>query len=183
MKILPFSVSAVAKAFNLPITKLDIDYDKLRPVGYKLEADDIDYLKNDVEIMARALDVIFSQGLEKKMTAGSNALFDYKRTISIKNFDRWFPVPDYDDDVRKSYKGGFTYLNPKYKGVGYRRGIVLDVNSLYPSVMRNRPLPYGEGMYFNGEYKKDILYNLYVQMLTCQFELKPGPYSHYTIKK
>ena len=173
LKILPFSVSAVAKAFNLPITKLDIDYDKLRPVGYVLEADDVDYLKNDVEIMARALDVIFSQGLEK-MTAGSNALFDYKRTISIKNFDRWFPVPDYDDDVRKSYKGGFTYLNPKYKGVDIEGGIVLDVNSLYPSVMRNRPLPYGEGMYFNGEYKKDILYNLYVQMLTCQFELKPG---------
>lgn len=173
LKILPFSVDAIAKGFNLPITKLEIDYNKPRPVGYKLTPEEIDYLRNDVDIVARALNIIFGQDL-KKMTAGSNALFDYKRTISIKNFDRWFPVPEYDEDVRKSYKGGFTYLNPKYKGVDIGKGIVLDVNSLYPSVMRNRPLPYGEGIYFEGQYKKDVLYNLYVQMLTCQFEIKPG---------
>lgn len=173
LKILPFSVSAIAKGFNLPISKLEIDYNLPRPVGYNLTTEEIDYLRNDVDIVARALSVIFSQGLEK-MTAGSNALFDYKRTVSIKSFDRWFPVPDYDEDVRKSYKGGFTYLNPKYKGVDIGKGIVLDVNSLYPSVMRNRPLPYGEGLYFEGQYKTDVLYNLYVQMLTCQFEIKPG---------
>lgn len=173
LKILPFSVDAIAKGFNLPITKLEIDYNKPRPVGYKLTPEEIDYLRNDVDIVARALNIIFGQDL-KKMTAGSNALFDYKRTVSIKNFDRWFPVPEYDEDVRKSYKGGFTYLNPKYKGVDIGKGIVLDVNSLYPSVMRNRPLPYGEGIYFEGQYKKDVLYNLYVQMLTCQFEIKPG---------
>lgn len=173
LKILPFSVSAIAKGFNLPISKLDIDYNLPRPVGYQLTPEEIDYLRNDVDIVARALSVIFSQDLEK-MTAGSNALFDYKRTVSIKSFDRWFPVPDYDEDVRKSYKGGFTYLNPKYKGVDIGKGIVLDVNSLYPSVMRNRPLPYGEGIFFEGQYKTDVLYNLYVQMLTCQFEIKPG---------
>lgn len=173
LKILPFSVSAIAKGFNLPISKLDIDYNLPRPVGYNLTPEEIDYLRNDVDIVARALNVIFSQDLEK-MTAGSNALFDYKRTVSIKSFDRWFPVPEYDEDVRKSYKGGFTYLNPKYKGVDIGKGIVLDVNSLYPSVMRNKPLPYGEGIYFKGQYKKDVLYNLYVQMLTCQFEIKPG---------
>jgi len=173
LKILPFSVDAIAKGFNLPITKLEIDYNKPRPVGYKLTPEEIDYLRNDVDIIARALTIIFGQDL-KKMTAGSNALFDYKRTVSIKSFDRWFPVPEYDEDVRKSYKGGFTYLNPKYKGVDIGKGIVLDVNSLYPSVMRNKPLPYGEGIYFEGQYKKDVLYNLYVQMLTCQFEIKPG---------
>ena len=173
LKILPFSVDAIAKGFNLPITKLEIDYNKPRPVGYKLTPEEIDYLKNDAGIVARALTIIFGQDLEK-MTAGSNALFDYKRTVSIKSFDRWFPVPEYDEDVRKSYKGGFTYLNPKYKGVDIGKGIVLDVNSLYPSVMRNRPLPYGEGIYFEGQYKTDVLYNLYVQMLTCQFEIKPG---------
>ena len=172
LKILPFSVDAIAKGFNLPITKLEIDYNKPRPVGYKLTPEETDYLRNDVDIIARALTIIFGQDL-KKMTAGSNALFDYKRTVSIKSFDRWFPVPEYDEDVRKSYKGGFTYLNPKYKGVDIGKGIVLDVNSLYPSVMRNKPLPYGEGIYFEGQYKKDVLYNLYVQMLTCQFEIKP----------
>ena len=38
--------------------------------------------------------------------------------------------------------------------------------------MYYQPLPYGEGIFFEGKYKPDKLYNLYVQMFTCQFELK-----------
>lgn len=171
LKILPFSVSAIAKGFNLPISKLEIDYHETREIGHLLTQDEIDYIRNDVDIVARALDVLFQQGLDK-ITQGSNALFDYKRTVTPKRFEQWFPIPDYDHDVRQSYRGGFTYLNPKYKGVDIKEGIVLDVNSLYPSVMHDRPLPYGEGIYFEGQYKADTLYNLYVQMFTCQFELK-----------
>ena len=171
LKILPFSVEEVAKAFNLPISKLEIDYKKHRPVGYQPDITEIAYLRNDVEIMARALHVLFSQNLTK-MTQGSNALFDYKNTIGEKRFERAFPVPTYDADVRQSYKGGFTYLNPIYKDVDIGEGLVLDINSLYPSVMRFCPLPYGEGIYFEGQYKPDKLYNLYVQMFTCQFEIK-----------
>lgn len=173
LKILPFSVSQIAKGFNLPISKLEIDYKADRPVGYELTTEEIDYLRNDVDIVARALHVLFEQGLDK-MTQGSNALHDYKRVISLKNFERWFPVPDYDHDVRQSYKGGFTYLNPHYKDLDIGEGIVLDVNSLYPWVMHDCPLPYGEGVYFQGKYEPDKLYNLYVQMFTCQFELKEG---------
>lgn len=173
LKILPFSVKAIAKGFNLPISKLEIDYKELREIGHELTKHEQDYIRNDVEIVSRALDVLFTEGLDK-MTQGSNALYDYKRTVTPKRFEQWFPVPDYDSDVRRSYRGGFTYLNPKYKGVDIEEGIVLDVNSLYPSVMHDKPLPYGEGIYFEGQYKKDTLYNLYVQMLTCQFELKPN---------
>lgn len=173
LKILPFSVAAIAKGFNLPISKLEIDYHETREIGHVLTKQEIDYLKNDVDIVARALNTLFEQGLTK-MTQGSNALFDYKRTVGTKNFSKWFPVPDYDYDIRQSYKGGFTYLNPKYKEVDLKDGIVLDVNSLYPSVMYYQPLPYGEGIFFNGKYEKDKIYNLYVQMFTCQFELKDG---------
>lgn len=173
LKILPFSVDAVAKGFNLPIQKLEIDYDEKREIGHILSDQEVDYLRNDVEIIARALDVLFKQGLTK-MTQGSNALADYKKIVSEKRFKKWFPTPDYDADVRQSYKGGFTYLNPKFKEIDVEDGIVLDVNSLYPSVMYFNPLPYGEGMLFKGEYEEDNIYNLYVQMLTCQFELKEG---------
>jgi hypothetical protein len=172
LKILPFSVKEIAEGFNLPISKLEIDYHEKREVGHILTNQEVDYLRNDVTIVASALDVLFQQGLTK-MTQGSNALFDYKRTITVKKFEKWFPIPDYDTDVRRSYRGGFTYLNPKFKGVDIGNGIVLDVNSLYPSVMHDRPLPYGEGIFFSGEYEPDTLYNLYVQMFTCQFELKP----------
>lgn len=173
LKILPFSVSAIAKGFNLPISKLEIDYHETRERGHILTKQEIDYLRNDVDIVARALNTLFEQGLTK-MTQGSNALFDYKRTVGTKNFSKWFPIPEYDYDIRQSYKGGFTYLNPKYKEIDLKDGIVLDVNSLYPSVMYYQPLPYGEGIFFKGKYEKDKIYNLYVQMFTCQFELKDG---------
>lgn len=171
LKILPFSVDAVAKGFNLPISKLEIDYNETREKGHILTKEEVDYIRNDVEIMARALNVLFEQGLNK-MTQGSNALHDYKSIVGKKNFSKWFPTPEYDADIRQSYKGGFTYLNPKFKEIDVESGIVLDVNSLYSSVMYYQPLPYGEGMFFKGKYKKDKIYNLYVQMLTCQFELK-----------
>jgi len=172
LKILPFSVKAIAKGFDLPINKLSIDYKELREVGHILTDHETAYLRNDVDIVARALNVLFEQGLDK-MTQGSNALFDYKRTVTKKKFDKWFPVPDYDKDIRKAYRGGYTYVSPRFKGLDVGEGLVFDNNSLYPSVMYYQPLPYGEGIFFNGEYVEDKLYNLYTQMLTCQFELKP----------
>ena len=171
LKILPFSVEAIAKGFNLPISKLEIDYDEKREIGHILTPQEIDYLRNDVEIMSRALLTLFNQDL-RQMTQGSNALYDYKKIVGKKNFSKWFPIPDYDFDVRQSYKGGFTYCDSRIQGQDIGAGIVLDVNSLYPSVMYYQPLPYGEGIFFEGKYKPDKLYNLYVQMFTCQFELK-----------
>lgn len=171
LKILPFSVEAIAKGFNLPISKLEIDYDEKRKIGHILTPQEIDYLRNDVEIMSRALLTLFNQDL-RQMTQGSNALYDYKKIVGKKNFSKWFPIPDYDFDIRQSYKGGFTYCDPRRQGQDIGEGIVLDVNSLYPSVMYYQPLPYGEGIFFEGKYKPDKLYNLYVQMFTCQFELK-----------
>lgn len=171
LKILPFRVEAIAKGFNLPISKLEIDYDEKREIGHILTPQEIDYLRNDVEIMSRALLTLFNQDL-RQMTQGSNALYDYKKIVGKKNFSKWFPIPDYDFDVRQSYKGGFTYCDPRRQGQDVGEGIVLDVNSLYPAVMYDRPLPYGEGIFFEGKYEPDKLYNLYVQMFTCQFELK-----------
>lgn len=177
LKIIPFSVDEIAHGFGLPISKLKIDYKSDREVGHELTSEEVAYLRNDVDIVARALHVLFSQGLDK-MTQASNAFHDYKSMVGKKNFERWFPVPDYDHDVRQAYKGGFTYLMPNYKEVDIGVGLVLDVNSLYPWVMHDCKLPYGEGVFFQGEYDKNAkdakLYNLYVQMLTCQFELKEG---------
>ncbi len=172
-KIIPFAVRDVAKAFGLPIQKGEIDYKEYRPIGHKLTPKEILYLKNDVEIMARALNVLFSQGLTK-MTQGSNALHDYKQTVTENSFKAWFPIPQYDADVRQCYRGGFTYVKPEYKSRDIKTGLVFDVNSLYPWVMHDCPLPYDEPIFFNGRYEQDNLYPLYVQMFTCQFELKEG---------
>jgi hypothetical protein len=170
LKILPFDLDTVAKGFGLP-RKLDLDYDKFREIGHRITAEELEYLRNDCFVIASALNTMFSQGLDK-MTQGSNALHDYKTRLTPLLFKRYFPVPDYDEDVRRSYKGGFTYLKPEYSEIDFKEGLVLDVNSLYPSVMYYKPLPYGEGQFFTGKYEDDELYPLYVQRFECQFELK-----------
>lgn len=170
-KIINSGVDKIAEDFNLPIRKLKIDYKAKREVNHILTDDEIAYIKNDVEIMARALDIFFKMGLTK-MTIASDAISFYKGLN--KNFKLYFPELDFtvDENIRRSYKGGFTYLNPIYKEVETGKGIVLDVNSLYPSVMKNEKLPIGEPLYFNGKYKDDKLYNLYVQVISCSFKLK-----------
>lgn len=173
LKILPMKVEEIAEAFDLTIKKGKIDYSGYREIGHELTEEEISYLRNDVEIVARALEEMFSLSLEK-MTIGSDAFFDYKKIIGERNFERTFPVPDYDADIRQAYKGGFTYLSDRFAEEDITDGIVLDVNSLYPSVMYNMPLPYGEGIFFEGQYKYDPVFNLYIQMIRCSFDLKPG---------
>lgn len=173
LKILNFSVDKVAKSFKLPISKLEIDYSlhNTLPEGSPLTDKEVAYLRNDVEIMARALDIMFTSGLNK-MTIGSDAL-NYYKSIN-KHFDEFFPVVDLDTDkyLRESYRGGFTYLNPKYKEKETRGGIVLDVNSLYPSVMYNELLPFGVPIFFAGKYEYDPDLPLYIQKITCSFKIK-----------
>ena len=173
MKILNFSVEKIAKDFRLPISKLTLDYNAKREIGHVLTKHEIDYIRNDVEIMARSLEFMFNEKL-LKMTIGSDALTNYKEMN--KNFNRYFPVLEFliDSDIRKSYKGGFTFLNDCYKGKTTGEGLVLDVNSLYPSVMKNEILPFGDPLFFEGKYIDDNLYKLYIQCLSCSFELKPG---------
>ena len=175
LKLIPLSVDAIAKSFKLPIQKLEIDYAAHNnlPEGSPITPEEEEYLKHDVKIVAHAVNYFHEQGLDK-MTIGSCALNEYKTLITKKNFNTYFPVPRYHDDVKQSYKGGFTYLNPDYAGKVVGNGVVLDVNSLYPSVMRYEYLPYGTPIFYEGKYEKDELYPLYVQMIRCSFKLKKG---------
>ena len=173
LKIINRAVEEIPKMFGLNIKKLDLDYNTPREKGYILKDYEKDYITNDVKIVALALDVLFKENLEN-MTIGSNALKDFKSIHSIRKYQRMFPELNYvvDHDMRQAYKGGFTYLNPIYKEKDVGEGVVLDVNSLYPSVMYSMPMPIGEPFFFEGKYQEDRVYPLYIQMLTCAFELK-----------
>lgn len=170
LKIIPFSVAVIAKSFGLKIMKGEIDYTMERPVGWQITPEEYDYIKNDCEIVGQALQQLFDQNLTK-MTQGSNALADFKRTLNRK-FERVFPPPVYDSDIRQAYKGGFTYVNPKFQGMNIGKGVVYDKNSMYPSMMKFKPLPYDVGEHFDGQYQPDEFYPLYIQAFSCIFELK-----------
>lgn len=172
LKIIPFSVDNIAKSFGLPISKLSIDYNKPRERNHILTKEEEDYIKNDVLIVAKALDIMFKENLDK-MTIGSNALKDFKDIITLNRYKHLFTPLDkrLDEEIRKSYKGGFTYLNKNYKEKDTGIGITLDVNSLYPSVML-KMLPFGEPKYYVGKYVEDKVYPLYIQKISCSFEIK-----------
>lgn len=175
LKIIPFKVEEIPKTFGLKnINKLEIDYDEPRERGHILTIQEQEYIKNDVVIVAQALKILFDAKLTS-MTAGANALKFFKDMFTKnKNFDFYFPKLDRTtyEDLRLAYKGGFTYLNPIYKNLTNAKTYVLDVNSLYPSRMRYCPMPYGEPIYYEGEYIQDNIYPLYVQLIFCSFKIK-----------
>lgn len=184
LKKLPFPVKRIAKAFDLPILKGDIDYHKPRPIGYFPDKEERAYIKNDVEIIARALEIQFNEGLIK-MTTGSDSLNGYKLDIGSKFFKNHFPVLslELDAEIREAYKGGFTWLNSRFANKDIDKGIVFDVNSLYPSQMRYRLLPYGQPSHFVGKYEVNEKYPLFIQKMTCRFELNEGYIPTIQIKK
>lgn len=171
LKKIPFPVKVVAKAFNLSIKKGELDYKKFRPIGHQLTDDELDYLRNDVQIMAEALHIQFEQGLTA-MTVGSDALNGYKKIE--KHFNHLFPVlpMNIDDEIRKAYRGGFTYVAKRYQGRDIGKGIVFDVTSLYPSVMYYRKLPWGNPEHFEGRYQQDDEMPLFIQKMSCCFKIK-----------
>lgn len=176
-KLIPLSVEKIAETFKLPIKKLEIDYDRHNdlPEGAPLTDEEKEYLTHDVQIVAAGVDYFYSQGLDK-MTIGSCALREYKTLVGRRNFERWFPkfTAKYHKDVKQTYRGGYCLVNPKFAQKEVGNGLVLDNNSIYSAVMYYELMPYGSPIYFKGEYVDDPVYPLYVQMIRCQFELKPG---------
>lgn len=177
LKKLPMSVSSVAKAFKLDEAKGSIDYHAFRPVGYEPTDDELEYLFNDVRIIARALKQEIDEGMTR-LTVGSDSLAEFKNLFGKKLFDRMFPIlpSSMDAEIRRSYRGGFTYVDPRYAKERIGEGQVYDVNSLYPSVMYDRILPYGEPEYFAGPPPAPAErgdYPLFIVTLTFTAKLKP----------
>lgn len=177
LKIVPLSVAQMAKAYKLPILKGELDYAAPRELGHALTDEEIAYIDNDVAIVAMVMEKFLDEGLTK-MTAGSNALANYRdMNGGRKGFRKWFSVlePEEDKFIRKAYRGGFTWVNPKFQGRKLGEGIVFDVNSLYPSVMAScsgERLPYGKPVWFDGKPVPSATYDLWVAQVTCSFRVR-----------
>lgn len=188
MKKLPFSVAAIARDFQTKYKKLSIDYVLDRPERGRLTEEETEYVKNDVRVVAEALRIMYDDDLTK-MTIGSDCINRYKTMFGgNKVFRETFPILDKETDgfIRRAYRGGWCYVNPKFADrVLTAEGATYDVNSLYPSMMSSTPYklngvthvnayPWGEPVYFTGQYQPNDNFPLYVQRVKVNAVLKEG---------
>lgn len=183
----PFSVEKLGKDFKTKYRKTTLEYELDRPVGYVPDSEELEYMKNDVRVVAEVMKHFYEEGLDK-MTISGDSLETFKKMIGHNRFKNYFPQLGSEEDsfVRKSYKGGWCYVDPRRQGdVLTVKGNTYDVNSLYPSMMSSTPYilkgkkqvniyPKYQGKYFRGKYEYDPDYPLYVCRFKAQFKLKDG---------
>lgn len=177
------SAERLSAAFKMDVKKGDTPLYETLPEDYEPTPDEIDYVKHDCQIVAIALQTQLENNL-KKLTIGSDALAYYKKTEP--QFNNLFPQIglDIDDAIRESYRGGWSHLK---ENEGYPKehgpGIILDYNSLYPSIQFEKTLPYGAPVLFEGQYQYDAMYPLYVARCVIDFKIKDSHLPFIQIKR
>ena len=192
-----FGLSYLVKM--LKIDGLDINgkhvvYTKLTNSGQSLE----DYKETVLEDYTLKQNMFKNQDLYDYVDNGlMRSKFFQTNKPSLKKrilFESLFPKQSYFTDAwqRHSYYGGLSTVCfenvEKYKKCKNHNGIVLDVNSLYPYIMSDRLLPYGQANYkdvpyckMNESYKK--CFPLYIQEITIyDFEVKENKMAFLQVK-
>lgn len=190
LKLLPFSLKAIGKAFQTKHQKLDMDYEGFRYAGCNITDEERKYLENDVFVLKEALEYMFTEN-HNKLTIGSCCLSEFKTITGKKNYANYFPdISEYfidpdtfgksnaDAYIRKSYKGGWCYLVKGKEKKKFKNGITADVNSLYPSMMHSDSgniFPIGEPTFWSGDFIplecKDKYWFIRIR---TRFEIKDG---------
>lgn len=191
LKLLPFSVKAIGKAFKTKHQKLEMEYKGFRYAGCTITPEEQKYIANDVLVVKEALEIMFNQG-HNKLTIGACCLAEYKK-LAGDMYDIWFPdvssegidekvfgSNNVDSYIRHSYRGGWCYLVHGKANRLYHSGTTGDVNSLYPSMMSSESgnyYPVGQPTFWSGNYiPKDATINhryFFVRVKT-RFYLKEG---------
>lgn len=138
-------IADLARMYGSPVPKGEIDYEMVRPKGYRPTREEWEYQDADVIILRTALRITRAAGA-LGLTVGGDALNEYQSTMQHGRFRDIFPLLDRDTDefLRRAYRGGWTYINPLHQGkIIDAIGEVYDVNSMYPAVMRFSSYPVG----------------------------------------
>lgn len=173
-KIVPVSEAQLGEKWGLSTTKGEIDYRAYRPEGYLPTQEEISYCCNDVAMICEVLQYFISHKWLEGFTIGMIAFKQFEMTLP--NWRSYFPLlqPEMDRFCRKAYRGGISYVNPKFKEKAVGCGQVFDANSLYPSQMLLKPMPIGMPVYFEGEPHIDPSKgrDLYIVHIVCAFKVK-----------
>ena len=190
LKLLPFKLSEIGKAFNTEHQKLDMEYAGYRYAGCEITDEEMDYIKNDVLVLKEALNIMFAEG-HNKLTIGACCLNEFKHIVGYRDWQVLFPrleeiplnvdeygAPNADAYIRKSYRGGWCYLVEGASGKEYHNGTTADVNSLYPSMMHSESgnrFPYGNPCFWKGStipVKATSENGYYFIRFRCRFYIK-----------
>lgn len=202
LKLAPMSLKVLGKSFGTKHQKLEMEYKGDRYAGCPISDEELAYIKNDVLVLKEVMEILNSEGVDA-MTIGSACLTEFKRGYTYNEYKELFPdlskigMEDIDageerfshdrsvdDFIRRSYHGGFCYVNPKYQGkIIHGKISHVDANSHYPSMMHSQSgnyYPVGEPEYV----KYENMFNLFRQLkksecfyyvrFMCTFKLKPN---------
>ena len=200
LKLLPFSVKEIGKAFKTKHQKLDMEYTGFRYAGCEIKPEEKKYIANDVLVVKEALEIVFQEG-HNRLTIGSCCLAEYKQIVGEDDWKRRFPdvtqieldseiygKSNVDSYIRKSYRGGWCYLVKGKENKIYTNGTTADVNSLYPSMMHSMSgnrYPIGKPMFWSGNFIPDkaLQSNMYFFIrIKTKFYLKNGKLPFIQIK-
>ena len=172
LKLLPFSLDRIGKAFNTKHKKLTMEYKGKRYANCPISDEEKEYIANDVLVLKEALEFMFSEG-HSKLTIGSCCLEEFNHTLlDPTTIQEWFPnlydieidesqfgSSNAGDYIRKSYRGGWCYVVKGKEAQIKSNGCTADVNSLYPSMMSSESgnfYPLGNPHFFKGEIPEKI---------------------------
>lgn len=189
-KLLPFSLDRISKSFKTKHKKLELQYEGYRYAGGEITNEEMQYIVNDVLVLKEALEIAFDMG-GNKLTIGSCCIEKLKELMP--NFKVYFEDlkelqlneeiygdKNVDYYIRRTYRGGWCYLNPKHANKEKISGQTYDVNSLYPSVMHGESgnyYPIGSPKFFTKEIPEFLMNELdkvWFVRFKCRFELKEG---------
>lgn len=203
LKLIPLSVKELGKAFKTKHQKLDMEYAGERYAGCTITDEEKQYIANDVLVVKEALEQMFLEG-HNSLTIGSCCWKEFKNGMHEwinGSFDETFPnlyefhldpkvygSENADEYIRKSYHGGWCYCARGKEKTVFHDGLVLDVNSLYPSMMSSesgKRYPYGQPTFWTGDLPhcckvvpkepwNTVDYKYYYVRIRCRFRIKPG---------
>lgn len=191
LKLLPFSLARIGKAFKTKHQKLEMEYTGFRYAGCEITPAEMEYIKNDVLVLKEALEFMFDQG-HKELTIGSCCLKEFRSTLVFNKWDELFPnlyEQEIDADtfgtssaglyVKKAYRGGWCYVVKGKEDKVFKGGCTADVNSLYPSMMHSESgniYPVGAAHFWKGAFPDNALRPevYYFVRIKTRFYLKKG---------
>lgn len=200
LKLIPYSVKSMHKAFNTKHKKTNIEYKGVRYAYGNITPEEKEYIANDVLVVKEAIEYMYNEQ-HTKMTIGSCCMSEYRKTqyfyrelfpdlTKIKIDATIYGASNADEYIRKAYGGGWCYNKSDKSGKILNNGCTFDANSLYPSQMHSDSgnyYPIGVPKFIKGKYEYDRYKHwledkeyYYFIRIKCNFFLKKDylPFIH-----